>query len=292
MVANDMHVSLNLSGAGANVMANIRAVAVYRELKRQREVRNIGTTSLKIRACSSGALVAIAAICFPVHSDALSFLTQLYNRLFAPGFLCTHVMEILTRTLPQDAHKVATSCLSIGVCTFNPYTGDNESTFVDWYETRDALIETIVDSCTIPFITGRPRVVDEYKFRWDGVFVTNDASVVGTSLNPVVTIVSGPETLLNCIYPHVDEFFVVDMDKQYTWAKAYIEAKNLDVTGLICQTQIIDSRGNTGLILRCMQRIMRWNACTLVLRRLYRAFVSFLMFVRIISRGDGVGQRL
>jgi len=283
MAKNDMRVTINMSGTGMSLLSHIRSICVYRELKRQREVLNLGTTTLRIHACSSGALAAIMAVAFTDHNDAISCVSQLYNRCFAPGYLCTHIPDILNRMLPLDAHHIASSYLSIGVCTFNPYTGANESTRVEKFETRAKLIETIVDSCTIPFITGWPRIVDGYKYRWDGMFIRTEPDVVGTPTRPAITIVSGVERVSRSIYPYANEFNVTDIDRHYKWAAAYIETMKLDITGRVCPTQLIDTRTNTDRLARLIEWLLRWTACSRTLQWLYRACVSFLVRIQIVS---------
>jgi hypothetical protein len=146
MTPEPLDVSVVVPGGACGVAYTATGVALLLELERAGlvRVRAYHTTS------AGSVLCAGALCCAPTTGEML----QLALELFAVAHDRRHthwpietIASFADATLPADAHVTCTGRLVIGVTR-----GARRET-VRAYETRDALVRAIVDSCRLPFVT-------------------------------------------------------------------------------------------------------------------------------------------
>lgn len=170
-----MDVTVVVPGGAYGAAYTVSGVALLIELERAGHVR--------VRAyytTSAGSLLCVAALCCaPTTGEMLERVLELFAAIHDRRH--THwpvdtIASFVDATLPADAHVTCTDRLVIGVTR-----GARRET-VRAYETRDALVRAIVDSCRLPFVTAPGWCVLD---RHDGYLApspptTADASAVVT----------------------------------------------------------------------------------------------------------------
>jgi predicted acylesterase/phospholipase RssA len=91
------------------------------------------------------------------------------------SYLCEIVKTLLEEHLPDDAHERCSNILNIFVYEVESYRKYNRRVF-NKFETKKDLIEIIIASCAIPYVTTRATI--EYNGKWymDGIDI--DTSIV------------------------------------------------------------------------------------------------------------------
>jgi hypothetical protein len=153
-----MDVALVVPGGACGALYTAAGVALMLELERAgvARVRAYHTTSAGSVLCAGALCVATTPA--EVFERTLDFLA------FAHGRRHTHWIEEtvaahMDAILPADAHVTCTGRLVIGV------TRGARREAISAYETRDALVRAIAESCRLPLITAPARCVFE---RHDG----------------------------------------------------------------------------------------------------------------------------
>jgi hypothetical protein len=139
-----MDIDVVVPGGGLGALYTLAGVALIRELEDAGAVR--------VRAyygTSAGGLLASAAICFSADEmvrRTLEFVVVLQDR--ARTHWAHETLALFADTiLPADAHVRCTGRLILST------THRTRRETVSAYETRDALIRTLVDSCRLPLFT-------------------------------------------------------------------------------------------------------------------------------------------